>query len=343
MPKSSELVATYQKRNEEIWRGFGRLEKLAVSRLKEKGCCVHLAADARDAAAAVQGIVGAEPVVKSHSATVTEINLNLVLSDIRETEISEYVAQLEGNNVVLGFRGDVMAASQTLSKKYGSMSIKDLSTHVQQDIRRLIVNCRFGITGVNAIIAETGSLFFFETQGNGRSIANLADVHIAVAGIDKIVETTDDALLVGRFLADQCLDKTVGNYLSFNTGPSQTGDVEGVLVKGIHGPREVHVILVDNGRREALNRSLPEVFACMNCQLCLNGCQAFAASDGSYGSPSVGGKGAVLKYLASSDSCGLEACRGCGNCARTCPLGISWPDVFERAGQYRKGVELYGV
>ncbi len=336
MLNSSELVETYRERYDEMWREFGRLEKLAVNRLKEKGCCVHIADGATEAASIVQGIVGAESVVKSHSATVTEININTVLSDIRETEISEYIAQLEGNNAISGFRGDVAAASQILNERYGSLPIKDLSILVRQDIRRIMTNCRCGITGINAIVAETGSLFFFETQGNVRGIANLADVHIAVAGIDKIVETTDDALLVGRFLADQCLHKSVGNYLSFNTGPSQTGDVEGVLVKGMHGPREVHVVLLDNGRRKALRRRLPEVFACMDCRLCLNDCHAFATSKGRYGSPRIGGKGALLAYFATGDSSGMEECSNCGNCARTCPLGISWPDVFERAGQSKK-------
>jgi L-lactate utilization protein LutC len=92
-----------------------------------------------------------------------------------------------------------------------------------------------GITGVVHLIAETGSLVV-ETGAGPRSESLLPPVHIAVADRSQIVADLFDLFPAGGRAMPSCL--------TLITGPSKTGDIELKLVTGVHGPGEVHVILI---------------------------------------------------------------------------------------------------
>jgi len=95
------------------------------------------------------------------------------------------------------------------------------------------------VTGVDYLVAETGSIVLLTAAGQPRSSSLLPPVHIAVADRDQILPDLFD-LFASR--AEQpCLPAC----LSLITGPSKTGDIELRLVTGVHGPGEVHVVLID--------------------------------------------------------------------------------------------------
>ena len=93
-----------------------------------------------------------------------------------------------------------------------------------------------GITGVDYLIAETGSVVLLARPGEPRSFSLLPPVHIAVAERGQILPDLFD------LFADR---KEMPSGLVLITGPSKTGDIELKLVTGVHGPGEIHVVLVD--------------------------------------------------------------------------------------------------
>jgi L-lactate utilization protein LutC len=102
-----------------------------------------------------------------------------------------------------------------------------------------------GITGVDHLIAETGSIVIHSRPDQPRSASLLPPIHIAVATRDQIVPDLFD--LFGR-QQDQP-GPSVPACISVITGPSKTGDIELKLVTGVHGPGDVHVVAIDKNEQ----------------------------------------------------------------------------------------------
>jgi L-lactate dehydrogenase complex protein LldG len=103
-----------------------------------------------------------------------------------------------------------------------------------------------GVTGADLAVAETGTMILLSGKGRPRSTSLLPDCHVAIFGKDTLVERLDD---VGVMLESLHVepDRTMsGAAINFITGPSRTTDIELVLTRGVHGPKEVHVIFVDS-------------------------------------------------------------------------------------------------
>ncbi len=95
-----------------------------------------------------------------------------------------------------------------------------------------------GISSVDYGIAETGTLALLARPGQGRSVSLLPPVHIAVLDAGDVVAELAD--LFERVTARGELPSA----LTFITGPSRTGDIELVLTVGVHGPKELHLVVV---------------------------------------------------------------------------------------------------
>jgi len=116
-------------------------------------------------------------------------------------------------------------------------SIDRLSTPGSRDV---FFACDLAISGVDYLIAETGSLVILSSEGAPRSLSLLPPVHIAVAERSQIIPDLFD-LFDGRLPGDA---RSMASCVSLITGPSKTGDIELRLVTGVHGPGELHVVLV---------------------------------------------------------------------------------------------------
>lgn len=119
--------------------------------------------------------------------------------------------------------------------------------------REHILAAQFGITGANAVVADTGSLALAEDLGFGRAASNVPPVHLALVTADSIVENLLDAAEVARAFAALHLGRPVPRYLSLITGPSRTADIGLQLVRGMHGPRIAHVLIWDRPKADGLD------------------------------------------------------------------------------------------
>jgi L-lactate utilization protein LutC len=110
-----------------------------------------------------------------------------------------------------------------------------------QNSKGVLFAADVGITGVDALIAETGSIVLASRPGQARSPSLLPPVHIAVAERSQLVPDLFD-----MFDLQFRPENPIPSCLTIITGPSKTGDIELRLVTGVHGPREVHVVLIDS-------------------------------------------------------------------------------------------------
>jgi L-lactate dehydrogenase complex protein LldG len=110
--------------------------------------------------------------------------------------------------------------------------------------REAVFEAEVGITGVHFVLAETGSLVL-TSRSEGAQLASLAPpVHVALYRENQVLGSLDDVLeRLSESGGPPAAD--AGRSVVFVTGPSRTADIEQVLIRGVHGPREVHAILID--------------------------------------------------------------------------------------------------
>ena len=120
----------------------------------------------------------------------------------------------------------------------------------REAVRRRLAESGLGITGADYAVAETGSVIVLPRQGLSRLVSVVPPVHVAIVRPQDVVGTLDDLFALRRLefhlnAAGAAAD--MGSYLNFITGPSRTADIEQTIVVGVHGPRAVHMVLLDDG------------------------------------------------------------------------------------------------
>jgi L-lactate dehydrogenase complex protein LldG len=107
-----------------------------------------------------------------------------------------------------------------------------------------------GVTGVDFAIAESGTLAL-SSATEGVQVASLAPpIHIALYRRHQVVGSLDEVLAKLQ-IAKTSDASTPGRSVVFITGTSRTADIEQILIRGVHGPRQVHAILVEDSCRQA--------------------------------------------------------------------------------------------
>lgn len=114
----------------------------------------------------------------------------------------------------------------------------------REQLRQVMANADIGVTGVDYAIAETGSVVLVPRQGVSRLVSLLPPVHMAIVAPQQVYESLDDVFALRR-LAFLQGNGDMGSYLSFISGPSRTADIEQTIVVGVHGPVEVHLVLLE--------------------------------------------------------------------------------------------------
>lgn len=111
--------------------------------------------------------------------------------------------------------------------------------------REALLAAQIGVTGAVALVAETGSALIAADDAYGQLVSNLPYTHVVVAPTFKLVATLSDGLWLVRRFAERVLGREMPRYLGSVSGPSRTGDIEMVIVQGMHGPGRVHLVLLD--------------------------------------------------------------------------------------------------
>lgn len=315
----------------------------AVRNLRANGCQVFYARTAAEAREYILKVCSRPGVlIKSKSNAVKELGLREPLAargvEWTETDLGDWINQLagsEGSHVLapaLHFTREEVA--ELFSAACGEPLPPDpaaLVAAARSRLRRLLETAAYGLTGANAIAADTGTIVLMENEGNIRAVTSLPPIHIVVAGIHKVVPTLEDAVRVVHGASVYGVGQDFGTYCTTLTGPAPADGF---------GPREVHVVLVDNGRRAAIEAGYAEPFACINCGSCLNYCPVYGEIGDGYGHKLLGGIGALQESLilglldgraaAAPAAEVLGMCLGCTRCIEYCPVQIDTPQITFR-------------
>lgn len=130
-----------------------------------------------------------------------------------------------------------------LAKRLGSAGIRYVTEASDADLRSIAIDAGIGVSGVDYALADTGTLVLLARKGQPRSISLVPPVHIAIVKADQVVHGLDD--LFGLLRSEKGVND-LGSAVTFITGPSRTADIELTLVVGVHGPQELHVVIMQN-------------------------------------------------------------------------------------------------
>jgi len=309
-----------------------------AEQVEAAGGHVHRAADAAEANALVLEIARAHDarrVVKSKSMVTEEIRLNHALQragiEVVESDLGEFIIQLAEERpshivapVMHKTRREV---GEVFHRKLGVPFTDDpiaLNDIARAHLRQIFLTADVGISGVNFGVAESGSLCIITNEGNGRFTTTAPRVHVALMGMEKVVPTLDDLQVLLNVLARSATGQKLTVYTNIITGPRRPGDPD--------GPDELHVIILDNGRRRTLASGAAEILYCIRCGACMNHCPVYQEIGGhAYGSVYPGPMGSVL----TPSLWGLagwadlpHASTLCGACRDVCPVGIDLPALL---------------
>lgn len=312
------------------------------AKLTAAGVQVHWAATADEANAIILRIAQARQatsVIKGKSMASEEIELNHYLKergiDCLESDMGEYIVQMAGekpSHIVMPAihktRGDIGALfEKNLPDTAYTEDVDALIQTGRRALRQAFVAADIGLSGVNFAAADSGTLWLVENEGNGRLSTTVPDVHIAIMGMEKVVARLDHIVPLASLLTRSATGQAITTYFNLISGPRRNGELD--------GPREVHLVLLDNGRTQAYaDEQLRSTLQCIRCGACMNHCPIYARIGGhAYGTTYPGPIGAII----SPHLLGLEATADlatastlCGACGEVCPVRIPIPQLLIR-------------
>jgi iron-sulfur cluster protein len=329
-------------------QAIGNMEALAqqaCESLESNKAKAYIARTAADALKIIDGLVGSgKLIVKGKSMTGEEIGLREHLeekgNEVYETDLGEYIIQKLGDRPMHILSPAIHVPKEDVARLFSEITGEQLPP---TDIERMVATARkllrekffeadIGFSGANVVSADTGTLFIIENEGNVRLSTAAPPVHIALIGMEKLVPTLSDAFKVSE-VTWRYANYTVPSYVSMISGPSKTGDIEKVITYGAHGPKEMHVIFLDDGRTElAKDPVLRQALFCLRCGGCLYECPVFAITAGHFGDKYFAGIGAVWAKMVSDDpekgAALAYTCLTCGRCKVKCPMQIDTPQMI---------------
>ena len=279
---------------------------------------------------------GARLIVKSKSMTTEEVDLNERLEhhglESVETDLGEYILQLAHEKpyhivapALHKTRYDVAEIFTRRLNVPNEVVIEKQTAIARAVLREKFLQADIGISGANFLVADSGAVVIIENEGNARLTTTAPKIHIAVAGIEKVIPRAQDVSTFLKLLARSATGQLLSVYSSFLSGPRRPGEVD--------GPEEFLVVLVDNGRTKLLpDRNKRQSLYCIRCGACLNTCPVYRKIGG-YSFPWVysGPIGAIItpQFMGVGHEPGLPfASSLCGACGEVCPVKIDIPKVL---------------
>lgn len=318
--------------------------KQTMESVEATGGKAYYAKGVPEAQEIIRNIVGTgKKLVMAKSNVAHEVGIIEALqpagNDVCETDLGAYLLQLSGDtssHIVFPSlhitREDI---GRMLHEKLG-VNLSESSTHeeivaeVRKVLRQKYIEADIGISGANSISADTGSVALIENEGNIRIDTVFPPIHIIITGIDKIVPTLADAM-TEVMVQSAYAGLYPPTYINVTSGPSSTADIELKRVSPATGPREVHVILLDNGRMEASrNNALKDALLCIKCGRCYFSCPVYRVMGKNWGRQPYGGPtGAMWTAIVNKDYETANYCTHSGGCREVCPVKIDIPRILE--------------
>jgi L-lactate dehydrogenase complex protein LldF len=275
-------------------------------------------------------------IVKSKSMTTEEVDLNERLEhhglESVETDLGEYILQLAHEKpyhivapALHKTRYDVAEIFTRRLNVPNEVVIEKQTAIARGVLREKFLAADIGISGANFLVADSGAVAIIENEGNARLTTSTPKVHIAVAGIEKVIPRAQDLAVFLKLLARSATGQLLSVYTSFLSGPRRPGEVD--------GPEEFYVVLLDNGRTKLLSDAgKRQSLYCIRCGACLNTCPVYRKIGG-HSFPWIysGPIGAILtpQFMGVSHEPGLPfASSLCGACGEVCPVKIDIPKIL---------------
>jgi L-lactate dehydrogenase complex protein LldF len=282
---------------------------------------------------------GATKVVKGKSMVSEEMHLNHFLEthgiEALETDLGEFIIQLAGENpshiIVPAIHKNKAQISRLFNEKIPDApyteDVVELNAIARRTLRQKFYDGEIGLSGVNFAVAETGTLCLVENEGNGRMCTTLPPVHIAVMGIEKVVEKLADVPPILRLLTGSATGQLASTYFNMISSPRRAGEQD--------GPKEIHLVLLDNGRSKILaDPQLRQTLLCIRCGTCLNHCPVYTRLGGhAYGYVYPGPIGKILTpQMVGLEEAGelVTASSLCNACEEVCPVRIPIAEILRR-------------
>lgn len=308
---------------------------------EKRGVIVHRAATAAEANELICKIAkdnDCKTIIKSKSMTAEEIHVNKALEaeglEVTETDLGEWIIQLrhEGpTHMVMPAihlsRYQVADTFTEATKQKQDSDIEKLVKVARRELRAKFAQADMGISGANFAIAKTGTIGICSNEGNGRLTTTLPRVHVALAGLDKLVPNIHDAMRIISVLPRNATGQIITSYVSWMTGTAENS-------KNPDGKKIMHIIFLDNGRSALAKDPLCRAaLNCVRCGACANVCPVYRLVGGhKMGYIYIGAIGLILTYFyhgRDNARALVQNCIKCEACKDVCAAGIDLPAIIQ--------------
>ena len=318
------------------------LLKLLESNCSKNGIQVYWAETIDQANQLVLGIAkrhNSKSIVKGKSMVSEEMELNSFLEkhgiESLEADLGEFIIQadheLPSHIIMPAIHKNKEQIAQMFHQKVEPSvlveSAEEMTAIARKVLRSKFYKADIGVSGVNFAVAETGTLCLVENEGNGRFCTTLPPVHIALMGIEKVVEYLEDVPPLLSLLTRSATGQAITTYFNMITSPRKDGEKD--------GPKNVYLILLDNGRTQMYSdQLLRETLLCIRCGACMNHCPVYTRIGGhAYSTTYPGPIGKILTpQMKGLEKAGYlaDASSMCGACVEVCPVKIPITEILLR-------------
>jgi len=329
-----KLAKTYLKHIKiDVINRFHELLEQFIFNFEKRGGFVFIAKDSEEATNYIVDLCKTkqvELVVKSKSMTSEELHLNEVLDKNGiipvETDLGEFIVQLAGEPpfhiVTPAMHKSKEDVADLFHDKFSTpinSSPEFITNFVRTDLRGKFKTAGLGISGANFLVADVGAISLTENEGNGLMSVSNPKIHVVIAGIEKLIPSVQDLNYFLPMLAVHGTGQSLTAYNSLIFSAATADEID--------GPKEMHVVLLDNQRSNLLSYPNERIsLTCIRCGACLNYCPIYTNIGGyTYKATYTGPIGSVITpfYNGFKKFSHLSfACTLCGKCSSVCPVRI---------------------
>ncbi len=297
------------------------LDQLKGTLEQFSGITVTVAENAKNAASRIREIAGATTLASMNKSNVVVNELRPELramgfntylryfTEFNNFDVDTFKKKVEDYWSVPGMHGRGLVESFEVRKQFYRLDPAEVRDYV-------------AILGVNAASAEDGTLYFLQHMSNISKDLEQARKIILVVSVEKVLKDKEAALFHARSMGIFGLESIL---LDLNPNPTEVYNFEELPVLSGIQDREVHLIILDNGRTALLNNGYQDLFLCIDCRACARQCpigKHLMVERGLVYSP----KNYILSFLQGKVP-PLDECLHCGRCEVECPVGIDVPTL----------------